>query len=207
MFLTDITGAANKKFEQDVRFLNQLFGTIDNIEACAVVVAGRDGRTNYSQRFGDPDKEKTLRIVSRTDVVLFYEHSVKNVYPIEVCDGVTMVDNFSFAKGYKVDNYMYRPVELPYYLESFIYQCVDEAMSAMRISRKSFFERNFKRGGMMPIKEMRGHPEWKEKYLDDAEVKDVHMCKSCLDRSHSGCCPEYSASNRKKVRMAIGWHV
>ena len=113
-----------------------------------------------------------------------------------------MVDNFSFTKGYKVDNYMYKPVELPYYLESFIYQCVDDALSAMRISKKSFFERNFKRGGMMPIKEMRRHPEWKDKYLDDAELKDIHMCKSCPNRSYSGCCPEYSAKNRKKIRMA-----
>lgn len=50
-----------------------------------------------------------------------------------------MVDNFSFTKGYKVDNYMFKPVELPYYLESFIYQCVEDALSAMRISKKSFF--------------------------------------------------------------------
>jgi hypothetical protein len=207
MFLTDITGAANKKFEQDVRFLNQLFGTIDNIEACAVVVAGRDGRTNYSQKFADPSKEKTLRIVSRNDIVLFYEHGIKNVFPIDVCEGVTMVDNFSFTKGYKVDNYMFKPVELPYYLESFIYQCVDDALSAMRISNKSFFERNFKRGDMMPLKEMKRHPEWKEKYLDDVDAKDIHICKSCGERAHSGCCLEYSSSNRKKIRMVIGWHV
>ena len=207
MFLRDITGAAGKKFDQDVKFLNQLFGTINNIEACAVVVEGCEGKTNYSQNFADPNKEKTLRIVSRNNIVLFYEHSIQNVYPIEVCDGVTMVDNFSFTKGYKVDNYMYKPVELPYYLETFIYQCVGEAMSAIRISKKSFFERNFKRGGMMPIKEMRRHQEWKEKYLDDAELKDIHMCKSCTNRSYSGCCPEYSAKNRKKIRMVIGWHV
>ena len=111
MFLREITGAASKKFDQDVKFLNQLFGTTSNIEACAVVVAGCDGKTNYSQRFGDPSKEKTLRIVSRNDIVLFYEHGVKNVFPIDVCDGVTMVDNFSFTKGYKVDNHMFRPVE------------------------------------------------------------------------------------------------
>jgi hypothetical protein len=150
MFLRDITGAASKKFDQDVEFLNKLFGT--------VVVEGCEGKTNYSQNFADPNKEKTLRIVSRNNIVLFYEHSIQSVYPIEVCDGVTMVDNFSFTKGYKVDSYMYKPVELPYYLETFIYQCVGEAMSAMRISKKSFFERNFKRGGMMPIKEMRRHP-------------------------------------------------
>lgn len=71
-----------------------------------------------------------------------------------VCKGVTMVENFSFTKGYKVDNYMFKPVELTYYLESFVYQCVDDALSSMRISNKNFFERNFKRGGMMPLKEI-----------------------------------------------------
>ena len=25
-------------------------------------------------------------------------------------------------------------------------------------------------------------------------------------RAYSGCCPEYSASNRNKVRMVVGWH-
>ena len=59
---------------------------------------------------------------------------------------------------------------------------------------------------MMPIKEMKRHPEWKDKYLDDAEVKDIHTCKSCGGRAHSGCCPEYSASNKEKARMLIGLH-
>src|SRR6476660_2290137 len=99
MFLRDITGAASKKFDQDVKFLNKLFGTVNNIEACAVVVEGCEGKTNYSQNFADPNKEKTLIIVSCNNIVLFYEHSIQNVYPIEVCDGVTMVDNFSFTKG------------------------------------------------------------------------------------------------------------
>ena len=83
--------------------------------------------------------------------------------------------------------------------------CMTEVFGNLEV-RPDFFERNFKRGGMMPIKEMRRHPEWKEKYLDDAEVRDIHMCKSCPNRSHSGCCYEYSATNRKKIRMVIGWH-
>ena len=86
-----------------------------------------------------------------------------------------------------------------------IIPCMTEAFENLEI-KPDFFKRNFKRGGMMPLKEMKRHPEWKDKYLDDVDAKDIHMCKSCTKRSHSGCCPEYSASNRKKIRMVIGWH-
>lgn len=81
MFLHDITGAASKKFDQDVKFLNRLFGTVSNIEACAVVVEGCEGKKNYSQKFGDPNKEKTLRIVSRNNIVLFMSTASRMYIP------------------------------------------------------------------------------------------------------------------------------
>ena len=69
-----------------------------------------------------------------------------------------------------------------------------------------FFEKNFRRGGMMPVKEMKMHPEWKTEYIGQVNLKDFNMCKSCKKRAFSGCCPKYSASNRIKVRMVLGWH-
>lgn len=59
---------------------------------------------------------------------------------------------------------------------------------------------------MMPIREMKRHPEWQTKYIGQVDLKDVNMCKSCTKRAYIGCCPEYSALNRKKVRMVLGWH-
>lgn len=195
------------KFEHDVRYLNKLFGTTSNIEACVVRISGKKGIASYSHKFADPLKDHTLRISSSTDVVLFYRHDVKYLPTLEVCDGVTMEKSFSFTKGYKVENYWGRPAKLPDYLEDFIVQCIEKAFENLQIKHEDdFFEKNFKRGGMIPIKLMKGHPEWQTKYIGQVDLKNVNMCKSCKQRAYSGCCPEYSASNRNKVRMVVGWH-
>lgn len=210
MLLREITVASASKFEQDVRYLNKLFGTASNIEACVVRISGKKGIASYNQKFADPLKDQTLRISSLTDVVLFYKHDVKYLPTMEMCDGVTMEGSFSFAKGYKVENYWCKPAKLPYYLENYIVQCVAEAFGSLQAKSgqrsDDFFERNFKRGGMMPIKAMKMHPEWQTKYIGQVDLKDVNMCKSCKQRAYSGCCSEYSASNRNKVRMVVGWH-
>ena len=173
-------------------------------------ISGKKGIANYSQKFADPLKEQTLRISSLTDVVLFYKHDVKYLPTIEMCDGVTMEQSFSFTKGYKVESYWCQPAELPDYLENFIVQCMTKAFENLKMKhdqrQDDFFEKNFKRGGMMPIKEMKRHPEWETQYIGQVSLKDFNMCKSCTKRAFSGCCPEYSASNRIKVRMVLGWH-
>ncbi len=70
----------------------------------------------------------------------------------------------------------------------------------------TFFERNYTKGGMISIKKVRRHVEWKEAYADDVVKRDVNMCKSCnATPAYGGCCPEYSEENRKKIRMIIGW--
>ena len=212
MFLREITAASASKFEQDLKYLNKLFGNTDNIEACVVRISGKKGLASYRRKFADRrlDLDQTLRISSPTDVVLFYKHDVKYLSTLEVCDGVTMEKSFSFTKGYKVENYWCRPAKLPDYLEDFIVQCMTKAFENLKIKPDKglddFFERNFKRGGMMPIREMKRHPEWQTKYIVQVDLKDVNMCKSCKQRAYSSCCPEYSTSNRNKVRMVIGWH-
>ena len=127
MLTRQLKAASDSKFEQDVRYLNKLFGTISNIETCIVRISGKKGITSYSQKFADPksnrrlDLDKTLRISNLTDVVLFYKHDVKYLPTIEMCDGVTMERSFSFTKGYKVENYWCQPAKLPDYLEILLY--------------------------------------------------------------------------------------
>ena len=164
-------------------------------------------------KFADPtsnrrlDVDRTLRLSSPTDVD---KHDVKYLPTIEMCDGVTMEGSFSFTKGCKVGNYWYKPANLPDYLENYIVQCMTKAFECLKIKpdqrQDDFFERNFKRGSMMPIREMKMHPEWQTKYIGQVDLKDVNMCRSCKQRAYSGCCTEYSASNRNKVRMVLGWH-
>ena len=85
-------------------------------------------------------------------------------------------------------------------------QDIDKKLSLLTIRADNFFQKNFKRGGMMPIKDMMRHPEWETKYIGQVDLEDVNMCRSCKKRAYSGCCTEYSASNRNKVRTALGWH-
>ena len=86
MFLREITAASASKFEQDVKYLNGLFGKTDNIEACVVRISGKKGLANYSRKFGGRrlDLDQTLRISSPTNVLLFYKHDVKYLTTLEV---------------------------------------------------------------------------------------------------------------------------
>jgi hypothetical protein len=81
-----------------------------------------------------------------------------------------------------------------------------DAFSKLTIKEECFFKTNFKSGGMMPLKEMMRHPEWETEYIGQINLKDFNMCKSCTKRAFSGCCPHYSATNRNKIRMVLGWH-
>ena len=68
-----------------------------------------------------------------------------------------------------------------------------------------FFSRNYDKGGMISLKEVKRHPEWKQDYGQLVYTKFVHICKSCKSKAYAGCCSGYSAVNRKKVKMVLGW--
>jgi hypothetical protein len=74
------------------------------------------------------------------------------------------------------------------------------------ISKKNFFEKNYKPGGMCSLKEMKRHPEWKDEYAKRIEVRKMHMCKSCKRKWMKGCCKNYSQENRVMIKMVIGWN-
>lgn len=204
MLAKAITQASNDRFDQDVEYLSKLFDDTDNIEGCVVKIVGQSGLDNYNRHFCDPYEEQTLKFTGRNEVILFYKHTVKNLPVIDVCNGVSIVNKLVFRRGYKVDSYWWPPVNPPNYLESYILKCVNDAFANIKIG--DFFQQNFVRGGMMPLKEMKKHPEWQTKYIGQIDVKDVNICKSCKSRAYSGCCPDYSAKNRTKIRMVVGWH-
>lgn len=65
----------------------------------------------------------------------------------------------------------------------------------------NFFSENF----MVSFKEAKNKPDWKPEYKDMAQVKRLHMCKSCKGKAMKGCCPEYSPKNRVMIKMIVGW--
>ncbi len=189
-FLQDIEKASASKFEEDVRYLKKIFDEVECIEGCVVRIIGNEGKDNYSRSFGNPLEERTLKIVSAggSDIILFYKHSVKGFQKVDVCKGVTIVESFSFSNKYKVESYWHKPAEVPNYLESYITECISNAMSKLRLYNDNFLERNFERGEMMPLTDMKKHPEWQTKYIGEIDTKDVNMCKSCGCRAYKGCC-------------------
>ncbi len=68
-----------------------------------------------------------------------------------------------------------------------------------------FFSANYTKGGVIPIKEVKNHPEWKPEYEKLVQVKRVHMCKSCKSQARKGCCPQYSPKNRVMIKVIVGW--
>jgi len=84
--------------------------------------------------------------------------------------------------------------------------------------RKNYLERAYKKEAkfftiyykedeesMCSWKEMKKHPEWKDEYGNNLNVKNVHMCRSCKKKWKSGCCEEYSQTNKTTWKMVIGW--
>lgn len=70
----------------------------------------------------------------------------------------------------------------------------------------AFLTANFVEGGIMPIKDMIAHPDWKQKYRHQLKTKRVHMCIWCKLQAQKECCDKYCSEDRIKVTMVVGWH-
>ena len=70
---------------------------------------------------------------------------------------------------------------------------------------ETFMHKFYKEGGMVPIKNVKMHPEWTKEYETCITTKRVNMCKSCKEKAHKGCCSEYSSGNRVMIKVVIGW--
>ena len=68
-----------------------------------------------------------------------------------------------------------------------------------------FLSENYNQGGMIPLKEVRKHPNWRKENEKDLEIKLVHLCKSCGAKGIRGCCSKYHRANRTTTMMLIGW--
>ncbi len=87
-------------------------------------------------------------------------------------------------------------------------QIVRECPRSNSLNHKfvTFMHRFYKEGGMVPIKNVKMHPEWTKEYEKYITTKRVNMCKSCKGKAHKGCCSGYSSGNRVMIKMVIGWY-
>ena len=69
----------------------------------------------------------------------------------------------------------------------------------------TFMHKFYKEGGIISLQRVRSHPDWIREYETYITTKFINMCKSCKNKAHNNCCPEYSPINRAKIKMVIGW--
>jgi hypothetical protein len=106
----------------------------------------------------------------------------------------------SFSMGEEVD--LHPPVSFRRKSVEDIFKNSTEFLSFEDLSVGNFFSDNF----MVPLKDAKNKPGWKPEYRDLAQVKRMHICKSCKCKARKGCCPEYSSGNRVMIKMIVGWN-
>ena len=67
------------------------------------------------------------------------------------------------------------------------YEDAEKKLANMKLD-DGFFDRNYTRGGFIPIKSVKQHPEWDPAFEKTVEVKRIHVCKSCKGKARKGCC-------------------
>lgn len=213
-----------KRFIQDIEYLETLFPSWPP-SGTVVKLIVEQGFDNYKSIIGDPMKENTLILQdNECNILLFFKHSKKTLKK-NVSKGITTMNIFNYTEGCIISK-KHDITEVPLHLEQFIYSDDSPMLQIwrMRPSEDShyvttpvksqmrnltlnddFFSRNYNKGGMISLKEVKRHPEWKQEYEQLVETKYVHICKSCESKAYAGCCSNYSAVNRKKVKMVLGW--
>ena len=209
--LKDILALSVAKFEEDVDYLRRMYGTSDSIEGCVVEIKGKDGLDSYKEHFCNPLNEKTIIATSGTDLVLLFKplHLIRSIPDFDILEGVKVLKTFSFTQGYKLQNkHMFRPAPVPDYIEEYISNSIANVFSRLTLGNENgdnFFNNNYDKGNMVSFADVKRHPEWRNEYLKNVETNFVNICKSCGSKAIKGCCLEYSATNRKKIKMVIGW--
>lgn len=209
--LKDILALSVAKFEEDVEYLHRLYGTSDSIEGCVVEIKGKNGIDSYKEHFCNPLNEKTIIATSGTDLVLLFKplHLIRTIPDFDILEGVKVLKTFNFTHGYKLQNkHIFRPAPVPDYIEEYISNIIATLFSSLTIGHvngNKFFSNNYDKGGMVSLADVKKHSEWNNEYLKDVETNFVNICKSCSCKAIKGCCLEYSATNRKKIKMIIGW--
>ena len=196
-----------QKFNQEAEYLKTLFPTLDKIEGIIVKLDTAGGFDNYQNRIKNPMEENTLILGDEdNNVLLFFKCSGKS-YKTNIFEGVTVLNQFNYSSR-SIIHRRRSPVDVPLHLGKYIFDFapIEYSLEGLTIEKPQhiFLEKYYK-SGMMPLKEMKRHPEWNEEYKRHIEIKKLQICKSCNKKSLKGCCSSYSVSNRSVLTMVIGW--
>jgi hypothetical protein len=205
-----------ERYNEDVAYLAErgLFPVID--KTIIKLDAVDDNSNDYKDKTGVHFMEEDTLILGDND-----NNNVYLVFEKEDEIGVHSITGHMHVTGehrYGLGSFIHKKrdiIPMPTHLRLIIvnnivtnitnnFQSVN--ISSNTTSGGNFFERNYQRGGMYPLVDMRRHPEWVPGYRKHIEVKRVNICKSCKKRFIKGCCPGYRADNKTMQTMVIGWH-
>ena|SRR5438270_6208432 len=178
---------SQQRFNREAEFLRNFFPCLDNMEGIIIKLDTDGGFDNYHKEIGDPMEENTLIIADEgNNTLLFFNYSNKS-YKTKILEGVTVMTRFCYDRESQIHRKR-RPIDVPPHLEKYIFDFVlDDSFNSILIKQvdEKFLERNYQKGGMILLKEIKKHPEWKEEYRKNIEVKRIQICKTCrIGRAH-----------------------
>ena len=199
-----------KRYEEGMEYLKRFFsfpvveGTIVKLDVCEDNTSVEDYKDKTGVYFLDEntlilgDEDNNIYLVFRKEEDEFVKHVAETIHVMGTYE-------------YDIESVIHKrhePARIPAHLRPLIViNNTINNFSTLKISEEeNFFEKNYKRGGMCFLKDMKSHPEWMDEYKDRVQVKRVNICKSCRRKAKKGCCKYYSAENRVMLMMVIGWH-
>ena len=198
---------SRQRFNREVDFLRNYFPCLGKMEGIIVKLDTDGGFDNYQKEIGDPMEENTLIIADEdNNTLLFFNYSSKT-YKTKILEGVTVITTFCYDKESQIHRKK-SPIDVPSHLEKYIFDfALTNSFRDFTIKQpdEDFLERNYQKSGMILLKEMKKHPEWKEEYRNNIGIKRIQICKSCSKRWLKDCCSEYRRDNRTMLKMVIGW--
>ena len=189
-------------YNNDVLYLtrNGLFPVID--KTIIKIDAVDDDCNDYKDRTGVHfmDEETLILGDENNNVYLVFEKHDELVTTKNITRRVHAIDNYRYCQG-SIIHKKHDVTPMPIHLKSIIinnttinnYSYTESPGQYLNtrtdVSDSGFFEKNYKRGGMCPLVDMRQHPEWVPGYKKHVEVKRINICRSCRKRFIKGCCP------------------
>ena len=208
---------ASNRYNDDVLYLtkNGLFPVVDKT---IIKIDAVDNNCNdYKDRTGVHfmDEETLILGDENNNVYLVFEKNDDLVTTKEITRNVHAINNYRYCQGsiiHKKHEVTPVPIHLKYIIinntiiNNFQSLNISNNTSETDLSELGFLKKNYRRGGMCPLVDMRQHPEWVPGYRKLVEVKRITICRSCRNRFIKGCCPEYNSKNKTMQTMVIGWH-
>jgi hypothetical protein len=159
--------------------------------------------------------ENTLLLGDKNNIYLVYKGEEEEINSSRISENIRVIKEYIFDNN----SFIYKrlePVEVPGHLKPFIVinNTVNNTTNNFNfptitnsVDVISFLEKNYIKGGMYPLKEMKKHSEWLPEYRHKVEVRRLTLCKSCGRRLIKDCCSEYNRENKVMLMMVVGWHV